>query len=313
MLLITLNKFAARPEYYPFPVISVGNITAGGTGKTPMVLHLSEKLRNCDYEVVILSSAAGKAQKNGSHSERDDELRMLREKLQGIRIRPKNRDNLRVLKESQCVRKIAAVIDDGFHTHNIGRDIDILMIDAANPFDNRLVIPSGLLREPASAIRRADVFILSHPYMVSRKQLDSLAFKLKRLNKPVYIMDYEITGLKNEKSSLPFYEIAGREVTAIAGIGNPFNFFALMSGLGTRKIHAFVYPDHFSYRRSDIKKILSEFRKNGTSHIITTEKDYTKLKMFDEELPLFYLEIKSRIDNFYEMEDFDTFMLSMLK
>ncbi len=306
-------KLFIRPKKYSFPIISVGNIVTGGTGKTPLVTYLSERFIRDNFKVIVLSSAAEKSIKKYSSTERDDELRMLKEQLPGIIVESKRRDKLISVEKIAYSNKVIAIIDDGFHSHAIKKDVDILIIDASNPFDNHLIIPSGLLREPVYFAKRADVFVLSHPYMVPREQLDKIATKLKGFGRPVFVMDYEIKGLKSDKGSLPCLEIDGKEIIGLAGLGNPRNFFYLLTKLNPVKIHPIVYPDHFSYRTEDIERIALARSKNNASYIITTAKDYVKLKKIVGELPVFYLDIRSKMENFYEKKDFDRFIRSMLK
>lgn len=315
LLAVSLKRVFILPQKFSFPIISVGNIIAGGTGKTPLVAYLAGKFQNQQYQVAVLSSAAAVPEKKHSAINRRDELYMLKEKSPDIIIKPKSKAALSALEKECPDNKKIAVIDDGFQSCHIKKDIDIVMIDASNPFDNKVVLPAGLLREPLSSIKRADVFIITHPYMVTKTYLDKLAERLKKFNKPVYIMDYEISGIKNAAGRLSCEVIEKNVITGVAGIGNPLNFFSLLSGLNPHKIHALVYPDHFAYRDVDLKDIYQNFIKNKASYVITTEKDYIKMrnKQSLSSMPVFYLDIKSKIKNPYEKEDFDTCILSMLK
>jgi len=315
LLAITFKKLFAVPLKYPSPIISIGNITAGGTGKTPLVVYLAEKFQLRRRRVVVLSSAAGICQKRNSAIKRDDEICMLMEKFPGITVGTKKKEKPEGPERPVKPEKDIILIDDGFQSYEIKRDLDILTVDASNPFDNNFLLPAGLLREPVSCMKRADVLIITHPYMVSESALDRLAERLKRMGKPVYVMDYEIKSLNGKGEKLPPAIIENKEVIGVAGVGNPLNFFSLMLRLKPGKIHAMIYPDHFSYTGPDAGEIRLQYLEKKVHCLITTEKDYVKLKNFfhGENVPLFYLEIEGRMKNFYEKYDFDTFLDSVIK
>ena len=313
LMAVVIKRTFSRPEHFPFPVFSIGNILAGGTGKTPLVIHVASRLESLGFKVVVISSAAQAWERRRGLSDRSDEIEMMGSRLPRAGIVLKKGESLRAVPAKTGGRVTAGVIDDGFQNYETGRDLDIVTVDASNPFDNRLLLPSGLLREPISFARRADIFVISHPYMVCRKKLDRLAFKLKRFGKPVFVMDYRINGLKDGKSSLPPEAISGKEIMAVAGIGNPESFFTLLDRFNPAVLNAVSYPDHFRYTAGDIERIRKEFQRKGASLIVTTEKDYVKLEKMNPGLPLCYADISGVLLNPYEKEDFDTRMLSVLK
>ncbi|MCK9266035.1 tetraacyldisaccharide 4'-kinase [bacterium] len=313
LFIITLKRATSKPKKYSFPIISVGNILVGGTGKTPLVAYLCNKFRSNNKVVLIVSSAVVESTKTKFNIDRNDEIIMLRNRFPKALFSSKKDISLRNIEKKPISKNLVAIIDDGFQTYRIKKDIDIVLIDASNPFDNRLVIPSGFLREPFYYAKRADIFVITHPYMVSKECLANLSKRLKKFNKPVYIMDYKIKGLRNSKDSIDIKEIAGKKITAVAGIGNPLNFFSLLKKLSPSKIYTHIYPDHFSYTQKDIENISKEYIANKVAYIITTEKDYVKLKKNLGNLPVYYLDIYSVINNFSEESDFDTLIDSMLK
>lgn len=299
LLAVLVKKTCSRPKKYGFPVISAGNIVSGGTGKTPLVM-----------EIVKALQSAGKTAAVASSGFRDEAL-MMRNNFPGLVLAHKSREGLEKLKGFSGT----VILDDGFHCRWVHRDLNILVLDASNPFDNNLLIPSGLLREPKSFIRQADVFVLTRPYMINQGEAEKLYGYLSRFNKPVFIMDYEIECLKGGSGEADPGAVCGKNVIAFAGIGSPLNFFSLLSGLHPAKINGIIYPDHFDYRERDINRLCWLYLKQKPDYIVTTEKDYVKLEgRCPDELPLFYLKTKPVLRNTAgEKKDFDTLLTGMLK
>lgn len=285
---IFLKRLFTTPEKFGFSVISAGNIVSGGTGKTPMVMGMVKTLREKGRRIAVLSSGAAPSSRTA------DEIRMMGRNFPGLYLASKNPAEIKKLEEKMNRPGDTAVIDDGFHSRRIYRDADILLLDMSNPFDNKRVIPSGMLREPLGSLKRADVFVLTHPYMAGEKERKTLVSYLDRFKRPVFVMDYEIECLKNSEIEIPASSVCGKRIIAAAGIGNPMNFFHLLFKLSPDRIYAAAYPDHFNYRDFDIAELTGLFMRKKTDYIVATEKDYVKLEgKFPEGIPLFYLKINA--------------------
>jgi tetraacyldisaccharide 4'-kinase len=284
-------------------VISIGNITAGGTGKTPLSTEIAKKLSASKKNVAVASSLI--------RSETRDEICMMERNLPGVVFTGKTTREI----EELAGKTDAVILDDGFHCRYLYKDVNLLVLDASNPFDNNLLIPSGLLREPKRFIKQADVFILTHTYMVGLKDTEKILSYLKTFNKPVFIMDYEIKGLKNRYGEIEPDVIHNKEIISFAGIGNPLNFFYLILGLEPRKVEGVIYPDHFHYKERDMNEICYLYLKKEPDYIVTTEKDYIKIKdRHPKDLPLFYLEITPVIRSVEDRKkDFDILLTEMLE
>lgn len=303
LLVILLKKSTVSPRRFPFSVVSVGNITAGGTGKTPLVMEIAKRLNTPKNKVAVGSSLV--------RSKTSDEIRMMERKLPGVVLTGKTiRDIEKLIGKTDLL-----ILDDGFHCRYIHKDVNLLVLDSSNPFDNHLLIPSGLLREPKGFMKQADAFILTHTYMLSMQDTKKLLSYLKTFNKPLFFMDYEIKGLKNVYGEISPTVIRNKDLVAFAGIGNPMNFFYLLLGLEPKRMEGIIYPDHFHYRERDINEICYLYLKKKPDYIVTTEKDYVKIKSrHPEDLPLFYLEISPVIQNAEAgKKDFDTLLTEMLK
>jgi len=284
----------------PYPVISVGNITWGGTGKTPAVIMITKLLQEMRKRVAVLSRGylreRRKDRKNISivsdekriilsSREAGDEPYLLSKNLPGVPIIVgKNR----IKSGKYAIDRFATqvlVLDDGFQYWPLNRDIDIVTIDSLNPYGNGYLIPRGQLREPVSHLSRADIFLLTRTNFVSRKDLDRIISDLERLNpnsiilesvhRPKYLQGY----FSGEKKGLDV--IKDRRVVAFSSIGNPYSFEKTLEGLGAKIVKTFHFPDHYNYNLSDLREIEAICRtelKGGEAIAVTTEKDEVRLE-----------------------------------
>src|SRR5262249_6499892 len=200
------------------PVVSVGNLTVGGTGKTPMVEWVARWFRRHEKQVVILSR--GYRQVHGLN----DEGRVLEENLPDV---PHLQDRDRVRSARIAVEELEAevlVLDDGFQHRRLARDLDLVLIDALEPFGLGRLLPRGLLREPVASLRRADLVVLSRADLISPDERRSIRAEAERHGGPVRWIEarhapMELVGAEGGASSIE--ELAGRPVAAFCGIGNP--------------------------------------------------------------------------------------------
>ncbi len=293
LLAVTIRKLFSQPAKYGFQVISAGNLVCGGTGKTPLAMEIAKTLRTAGRPVAVASSGFR------------DETLMVRRNFSDIIFARKNRRGF----ESLGGFDGTVIMDDGFHCLNI------MLLDASNPFDNSILLPAGLLREPKRYLREADVFIVTRPQTADKKAVESLYAYLDRFGKPVYAMDYAPDYMEGISERIDTSNVRGKNIIAFAGIGNPLSFFALLAGLSPEKITGVVYPDHFRYTERDINELCCLYLKKKTDCIVTTEKDYVKLEsLIPCELPLFYLKTKVFLtDAAGKKTDFDSLLDVMVK
>jgi len=261
------------------PVISVGNITLGGTGKTPCVQWLCRKLSDKGNKPVILSRGFG-----AKKGEINDEYKVLLSNLPSVsHIANPNR----VSSAERAVKEFDAdclVLDDGFSHRRLKREIDILLLDSLVPYGYGRLLPAGLLREPIASTRRADVIILTHSDLVDGDYLNDFEDKLKRLfpakpvlreiHKPVKIR--EICSLKE----YPPDWIKGKNIYAFCGTGNPEAFEKTLKKLGAGVIELKIFSDHYIYKAEDVDQIISDAKSASAEIILTTQKDAVKIKTF---------------------------------
>ncbi|MBL7081034.1 MAG: tetraacyldisaccharide 4'-kinase [Candidatus Omnitrophica bacterium] len=284
-----------KPRRLNCKVISVGNVTLGGTGKTPLVEYIARYLRDKGHKVALLSRGYGKRKAKSEKRKADyqtmgDEPCMLLKKLGDLPVIV-DKDRVRSAKEAIKDYSVDTVIlDDGFQQWRLKKDLEIVTIDATNPLGNKHLLPRGILREPLSSLRRAQVFVLTK---VNLKQDDigNIKRALKKLNPDALVVEatYEPLGfykLGEEVADnlLGAKEFAKEPVSLVYGIAEPQSFENLISNLGITIGSSFGFPDHYLYREEDLKEIIRDSKEKGISKIITTEKDAVRLPAMNYEL-----------------------------
>ncbi len=273
------------------PVISVGNITVGGTGKTPLVIWLCNLFREQDVNCAILTRGY-KAAKGDS-----DEPGMLAKNCPGSAV-VVNPD--RLIGAIEAVKKRRAqvlIMDDGFQHRRLHRDIDIVTIDAMQPFGYGRMLPAGLLREPASALKRAKAVILTRCDLVSKNNLTELTAAINRINPDAIIaqtIHCPVFAVSGEKQ-IPLEELKDEKIYAFCGIANPEAFLATVGLIGANIVGSRVYDDHRNYTANDVNDIYRYAAKSDAQMILTTEKDYNKISQPASgagELVLAYLAVR---------------------
>jgi tetraacyldisaccharide 4'-kinase len=274
-------------------VLSIGNITAGGTGKTPAAIYYARKFLGEGRSVVVLSRGYGRAAPAAgplavsdrekvllSPRECGDEPYLIARKVPGVPVVVCAK---RVKGAELAMERFGAeviVLDDAFQHVAIARDEDIVVIDCANPFGFGRVLPRGLLREPLSALGRATRFLLTradeceHEHIIEKlKELNPAAEILRSRHRPV-----GLTALSGEGEEACDW-VSGKKVLAVSGIGNPKAFEDTLKRLGARLVHALRFEDHRWYDAADIAAIESAAKRFGAEHIVSTEKDGVRLAL----------------------------------
>ncbi|OHB76156.1 MAG: tetraacyldisaccharide 4'-kinase [Planctomycetes bacterium RBG_16_59_8] len=269
-----------RAVRLPCGVISVGNVTAGGTGKTPMVAWLVRRLVERSLRVAVLSRGYGRLPGG-----RGDDEDFIERGMAGKAIRLTGKD--RVASGRRAIADFSPdviLLDDGFQHFRIARDADILMVDATNPFSNGALLPAGLLREPPQAMKRADLIVLTRTDQVSPATLEGIRERIARLSggKPVVESVHRALRIRNcwnKREHAPEW-IRNKRVYAFCGIGNPQSFLRTLEPLGATVVKHRFFPDHYPYTPLDLHQLVAEAREFMADMLITTEKD---LRRFDPE------------------------------
>lgn len=284
------------------PVISVGNLTAGGTGKTPIVEFFTDYLLRQNKKVAVVSRGY-KRNTKGTLVVSDGKLLVQNASECGdepYQIALKY-PNATVIVDEDKYRsaKLAAekygcdiiLVDDGFQHRKLHRDLDIVVVDVTHPPFEENLLPAGLRREPLSALKRADAIIFSRWNEEIKFDYDvfaSVPLNAKVKFRPSRLISFE-TGETHQLDSA-----VGKKCTAFCGLGNPDSFTQTLKELGLEAITNREFPDHYSYKITDINLIKREFTVNKSDLIITSEKDAMRLLRYKNELrdlPVFYIEI----------------------
>jgi len=296
----------------PCPVISVGNITVGGTGKTPLVMALAKGLMARGISVAILSRGYKRTKTSEpvvsdgktiflSPEESGDEPFLMAKACQGIPVLVgKDRFiNGQLALQRFGVRGL--LLDDGYQYLPLYRDINILLVDSTIGFGDYHLLPRGILREPLSHLRRANLFLINKAAEPAAYQ--SLEKKIQEIypGAQVFHSDYlpvSLVGPEEEQEGLD--SLKGKKVLALSGVANPNSFSSMLRKCGMKIVEEVIFPDHHVYTTRDISFI--QEKAEGVDGIVTTEKDMVKLKKLDSgHPPIWALRIEMKI---WEEEEF---------
>jgi tetraacyldisaccharide 4'-kinase len=257
------------------PVVSVGNLTLGGTGKTPCVEYLARWCRTRGRRVAILSRGYG------SRRGPNDEARLLFANLPDV---PHLQGPDRLALARRAVEELASdvlVLDDGFQHRRLARNLDVVLIDATCPWGYGRLFPRGLLREPVEGLRRAGAVLLTRCDQASEADLRDLERIVRRIapwaavararHRPV-----EVLGGGDQRLTLD--DLRGKPALAFCGIGNPWSFRLALERLGLRILAFHAFPDHHSYGESTLQLLSAWIGAHGEDVLVlTTQKDWVKL------------------------------------
>lgn len=257
------------------PVVSVGNITLGGTGKTPMVEWVARRFRGRGARVAILSRGYG--QRGGLN----DEGRVLEENLPDVpHLQGADRADLARIAVEELDSQVL-VLDDGFQHRRLARDLDIVLLDALDPFGLGRLFPRGLLREPVGSLARAGVVVLSRADLIPADDRARIRSEAERRAGPLRWAEArhaprDLAGEGDDAE--PLDRLRGARVAAFCGVGNPEGFRRTLIGLGVDPAGFRAFPDHHPYTRDDVEGLSAWVRSVGADLALTTQKDSVKLR-----------------------------------
>ncbi len=267
------KRFLSTPKKFSIPVICVGNIYIGGTGKTPLSIEIFSILKDLNKNPVFIRKKYPSFEDEVSLQKQVGKVYQNKKRSKAIKEAIKNKGNV-------------AILDDGFQDFSINKDLSIICFNEKQWIGNGLIIPAGPLRESLSSLERAHIVI------INGSKSDFIENKVLKQNKnlKVFYCNFVTKNIELFKN---------KNITAFAGIGNPENFFDLLENDNINVIEKIKFPDHYNYSEKDLKNLINSAQKNK-SILLTTEKDYLRInKIYKEKIN--YLKISIKIKNKNEL------------
>jgi len=253
LLFIFLKKIIHKAKKFNIPVVCVGNIYIGGTGKTPLSIVLADELKLLGKKPVIIKKF---------YKKHIDEHLLIKKRGTPLILKKDRSSSIRSAENKFDL----AILDDGFQDYKIKKDLNILCFHSKQLIGNGFVFPSGPLRENLGAIKRAQIVL------INGKKNALFENKLKKYNSElkIFYSKYKLVNLEKFKN---------KDILAFAGIGNPENFFDLLIENGLNLKKSIPYPDHYNFKKDEILKIIDQAKEKNYT-IITTEKDLSRIENF---------------------------------
>ena len=305
---LTFDFGLREPFDVGVPVISVGNLTTGGTGKTPIVAFLANWFRDAGLKVGLLSRGykslshregeapaepgskmdiSAAARREPRPPERDEALAVGNdEKLVLDQLCPGvphwlNADRVdsakRAVGEGGCE---LLILDDGFQHRRLHRNLDIVLIDALNPWGYGHCLPRGLLREPISSVRRADLVFITRADLVTPEALTAIRVELVRHQQVASVVELSFQPaslLNSEGATRPLSDVAGKRCVGFCGVGNPASFEQTLRRLGANVVDFVEFPDHHHFTEADRSRLAARAKDVAADMLLVTQKDLVKL------------------------------------
>ena len=253
--LINLRKFFIRSKKFKIPVICIGNIYVGGTGKTPVSLIVTNELKIKKRNPVIIKKY---------YKDHNDEHQMIRKRVGSLIL---NKNRTQAIEEAERKNFDVAILDDGFQDYAIQKDLNIVCFNSKQLIGNGSIFPAGPLRESLISLKRAQIIIINgERNKIFEKKILEISKKVK-----IYYSEYIPTNIEQFKN---------KKLYAFAGIGNPNNFFELLSEYDLNVQRKISFPDHYNFTMNELEK-MTEIASKNNFELITTEKDFYRIKDYN--------------------------------
>ncbi len=318
----TLYRYGMlKSRSLPCRVISVGNITLGGTGKTPLVISLAGFLLQKGMHPAVVSRGYGRKDESQTLIVSDarevltdtatggDEPVLIGSRLPGVPVIVGGNRYAAAQYAIQRFNSGVVILDDGFQHLGLRRDVDIVLVDATDPFGNEKSFPAGILREPLDALRRAQAVIITRSNDVA--SIEALKARIGRVTAArIFTSFHRPLDLTNDGTGelKPLSVLRGTKVLMFSGIAHPESFSSLLKALGAVIAGEIIYPDHYEFKKTDLAAVFRKATDDRVNMIVTTEKDAVRLRTLKPD-GIWALRIKIVIA---EREAWETFLLGNL-
>ena len=298
----------------PCRVVSVGNLTLGGSGKTPTVEAVVRSIQEMGREAAAIPAVVSRgygrttrgvrvvADRNGVRVDArtaGDEPLLLAERLPGVPVVVgENRYEAGRVAVERCGATVL-VLDDAFQHRTLAKDLEIVVVQGRAPWGNARVFPRGMLREPLSALARADAVVVTNP--TSAQTLETVTATVRRFNATAVVLagHYQLQDAVETRSGrrVPLSELAGRRLMAFAGLGSPEGFADTLDAAGIRRVGFVEFPDHHWFTPRDLGELARDARASSAQGLVTTEKDWVRVRdLPPPALPLWVLPVRLVFD-----------------
>lgn len=324
---ICFNRKVFRIDRINVPVISVGNISAGGTGKTPVVESIARTLNERNVRTAIVSRGYRRTTHGmvvvsdgttvkATASESGDEPFQLAMRLPQTVVVV---DTQRVRGAKYAVTNLgvkAIVLDDGFQHRAIHRDLDVVVIDASHSPFTMSMLPAGYRRETLTSLKRADAVLLTK--VKPSTNVEEVKEQIRKYSDAkIFTSTFTVAAFRRAKTkfSVNLNSVRGKKAVAFCGIGQPESFRKSLEEIGVYVSSVLPFKDHHRYSRTDLRRISEEQVRLSAEYVVTTEKDIARLsataiESFLEKIPLFYIEMKTEID---QRKEWETMILAAIE
>ena len=253
--LTNLKKSLTHAKKFKIPVICVGNIYVGGTGKTPFSIIIAKELKVKKKNPVIIKKY---------YKDHNDEHQMIKKTVDSLIL---NKDRTQALEEAEKKNFDVAILDDGFQDYTIEKDLNIVCFNSKQLIGNGSIFPAGPLRESFSSLKRAKIVIINgERNKIFEKKILKISNSIK-----IFYSKYTPTNIEQFKN---------KKLYAFAGIGNPDNFFELLSEYNLNVQKKISFPDHYNFNMNELEK-MTELASKNNFELITTEKDFYRIKDYN--------------------------------
>ncbi|MBK9293237.1 MAG: tetraacyldisaccharide 4'-kinase [Oligoflexia bacterium] len=265
----------------PVFVVSIGNLTMGGTGKTPITEAVIEIYKNLGIKATVLTRGYGRRSKKIEAVELTSAVEDVGDEPLWIKTKQPSAEVIVGANRLEAFKKVGSsvqvvILDDGFQHQKIKRDKNIVLVDATASMKDYMLFPLGLAREQLSSLSRCDAIFLTKSNLADIKKLDLLKEKIKNVKKifEVPFLFDKCVDIKNQQLEL---DLKGKSVLLVSGIANPTSFKKIVENQGANTVGHIEYRDHYFYTQKDVENIEQRAVQKNAEYILTTEKDATKL------------------------------------